>query len=66
MATHPEVMKADADAAAEFGAAYPMGARMMSGHTDWHEKLQERISCFCSKRSCLFVEFWLPGNGFYH
>ena len=41
LANHPEVRKADAEAAAEYGAAYPMGARMMSGHTNWHEKLEQ-------------------------
>ncbi len=35
LANHPEVRKADADAAAEFGMAYPMGARMMSGNANW-------------------------------
>ena len=37
LANHPEIRKADAEAAAEYGAAYPMGARMMSGHTTMHE-----------------------------
>ncbi|HAA01092.1 MAG TPA: 8-amino-7-oxononanoate synthase, partial [Flavobacteriales bacterium] len=31
LANHPEVREADAKAAADFGLAYPMGARMMSG-----------------------------------
>ena len=34
LANHPEVRAVDADAAADYGSAYPMGARMMSGHTD--------------------------------
>src|SRR5690554_8096040 len=49
LATHPEVLKADADAAAEYGAAYPMGARMMSGHTDHHEQLQRELAQFRSE-----------------
>ncbi|HAW52654.1 MAG TPA: 8-amino-7-oxononanoate synthase, partial [Flavobacteriales bacterium] len=39
LGNHPEVRKADADAAAEYGLAYPMGARMMSGNSDFHEQL---------------------------
>ncbi|MEO8236172.1 MAG: pyridoxal phosphate-dependent aminotransferase family protein, partial [Flavobacterium sp.] len=38
LANHPEVRKADTDAAIKYGAAYPMGARMMSGHTKYHEQ----------------------------
>ena len=38
LANHPEVRKADADAAAQFGLATPMGARMMSGNTNYHEQ----------------------------
>ena len=40
LANHPEVRKVDAEAAAKWGLAYPMGARMMSGHTSLHEKLE--------------------------
>ena len=40
LANHPEVRKADADAAKDYGSAYPMGARLMSGHTELHEKLE--------------------------
>ncbi|NDC41917.1 MAG: pyridoxal phosphate-dependent aminotransferase family protein, partial [Chitinophagia bacterium] len=39
LANHPEVRKADAEAAAEYGFALPMGARMMSGNSDNHDKL---------------------------
>ena len=46
LANHPEVIKADADAAAEHGMAYPMGARMMSGHTDFHEQLERECAEF--------------------
>ena len=37
LANLPEVIEEDAEAARTYGAAYPMGARMMSGHTDYHE-----------------------------
>ena len=34
LANHPEVRKTDAEAAAKWGLAYPMGSRMMTGHND--------------------------------
>ena len=43
MANHPEVRKADADAAAKYGLSQPMGSTMMSGNSNLHEKLEERI-----------------------
>lgn len=61
LATHPEVMQADADAAKEFGAAYPMGARMMSGHTDWHEKLQDELAEFVNKEAAYLLNFGYQG-----
>ena len=42
LANHPEVRKADADGAAEYGLALPMGARMMSGNSNLHEQLEMR------------------------
>ena len=44
LANHPEVRKVDAEAAKKWGSAYPMGARMMSGHTDLHEQLQNELA----------------------
>src|ERR1700716_2347932 len=49
LANHPEVRKADADAAAQFGLALPMGARMMSGNSDNHEQLERELSLFEGK-----------------
>ncbi|MBP9690218.1 MAG: pyridoxal phosphate-dependent aminotransferase family protein, partial [Bacteroidia bacterium] len=49
LANHPEVRKADADAAAEFGLAYPMGARMMSGNSVFHEQLDRELAEFVDK-----------------
>ena len=43
LANHPEVRKADADAAAEWGMAYPMGARIMSGQTSKHQELEDYV-----------------------
>ena len=46
LANHPEVRKADAEGAAQYGLAYPMGARMMTGHTRLHEKLESMFADF--------------------
>src|SRR5690606_38315903 len=61
LATHPEVLKADADAAAEYGAAYPMGARMMSGHTAYHEQLQRELAQYVSKEAAYLLNFGYQG-----
>lgn len=46
LANHPEVRKADADGAREYGLAYPMGARMMSGNSNHHERLEAELAAF--------------------
>jgi glycine C-acetyltransferase len=61
LANHPEVRKVDAEAAAEYGAAYPMGARMMSGHTSWHEKLEQELASFVGKESAYLLNFGYQG-----
>ena len=44
LANHPEVRKEDTRATEEYGLAYPMGSRMMSGNSDNHDKLEKEIS----------------------
>ena len=61
LANHPEVRKVDAEAGIEYGSAYPMGARMMSGHTSLHEKLQEELAAFVSKESAYLLNFGYQG-----
>ena len=61
LANHPEVRKADAEAAAEYGMAYPMGARMMSGHTEFHEQLERECAAFVEKESAYLVNFGYQG-----
>lgn len=61
LANHPEVRKVDAEAAAEWGAAYPMGARMMSGHTTLHEQLQNELAEFVKKESAYLLNFGYQG-----
>lgn len=57
LANHPEVRKADADAAANYGFAMPMGARMMSGNSDLHEQLEKELSAFVQKESTILCNF---------
>jgi len=61
LANHPEVRKADAEAAAQFGMAYPMGARMMSGQTRKHEELEEKLAKFVGKESAYVLNFGYQG-----
>ena len=61
LANHPEVRKVDAEAAAKYGSAYPMGARMMSGHTDLHEKLQNELAAFVNKEAAYLLNFGYQG-----
>jgi len=61
LANHPEVRKADAEAAAQYGMAYPMGARMMSGHTKYHEQLEKELAEFEHKESAYLVNFGYQG-----
>lgn len=57
LANHPEVRKADADAAAQYGLALPMGARMMSGNSDKHEQLERELSAFVKKEDTILCNF---------
>lgn len=57
LANHPEVRKADAEAAAEYGFASPMGARMMSGNSDNHEKLEAGLSALVQKEDTILCNF---------
>ncbi len=61
LANRPEVRKADAEAAAKYGSAYPMGARMMSGHTDLHEQLQRELAAFVNKQAAYLLNFGYQG-----
>jgi glycine C-acetyltransferase len=61
LANNPEVRKVDAEAAAAYGSAYPMGARMMSGHTELHEQLQNELAAFVSKESAYLLNFGYQG-----
>ncbi|MFM7595322.1 MAG: aminotransferase class I/II-fold pyridoxal phosphate-dependent enzyme [Flavobacteriales bacterium] len=57
LANHPEVRKVDADAGANYGFAMPMGARMMSGNSNYHEQLERELADFVSKEDSILVNF---------
>jgi glycine C-acetyltransferase len=61
LANHPEVRKADADASAQFGLANPMGARMMSGNSNYHEQLEKELAEFVQKEDAALLNFGYQG-----
>lgn len=61
LANHPEVRKADAEAAIKYGLALPMGARMMSGQTDLHEQLERELAAFVGKEAAYLLNFGYQG-----
>lgn len=61
LANHPEVRAADTQAAADYGMAYPMGARMMSGDTKKHVQLEQELSAFMGKEDTMLLNFGYQG-----
>jgi glycine C-acetyltransferase len=61
LANHPEVRKTDAEAAAQFGLALPMGARMMSGNSNYHEQLERELAAFEGKEDAVLLNFGYQG-----
>ena len=61
LGNHPEVRKTDAAAAAEYGMAYPMGARMMSGQTRKHEELERELATFVQKQDAFLLNYGYQG-----
>ncbi|MGB0601314.1 MAG: aminotransferase class I/II-fold pyridoxal phosphate-dependent enzyme [Flavobacteriaceae bacterium] len=61
LANLPEIRKVDAEAAADYGSAYPMGARMMSGHTELHEQLENELADFVDKEAAYLLNFGYQG-----
>ncbi len=61
LANHPEVRAADAQAAADFGMAYPMGARMMSGNSKYHEQLEQQLAEFVGKPDAFLLNYGYQG-----
>jgi len=61
LANHPEVRKTDADASAQYGLATPMGARMMSGNSDYHEQLEAELAAFEEKEDSILMNYGYQG-----
>ena len=61
LANIDEVRKIDAEAAKKYGSAYPMGARLMSGHTELHEKLENELAKFVKKEAAYVLNFGYQG-----
>jgi glycine C-acetyltransferase len=61
LANHPEVRKADIEGATEYGLAYPMGARMMSGNSNHHEALERELAEFVGKQDAFLLNFGYQG-----
>lgn len=61
LGNHPEVRKVDEEASKNWGLAYPMGSRMMSGETKWHEKLEQDLASFVKKEDAMLLNFGYQG-----
>lgn len=61
LANHPEIRKADAEASAKYGLAAPMGARMMTGNTDFHEELEQKLANFVNKQDAILLNYGYQG-----
>ena len=61
LANDPEVMETDSKAATQYGLAYPMGARMMSGQTDMHEKFERMAAEFVKKEDAYLLNYGYQG-----
>ncbi|MBX2921579.1 MAG: pyridoxal phosphate-dependent aminotransferase family protein [Chitinophagaceae bacterium] len=61
LANHPEVRKADAEAAEKYGLALPMGARMMSGNSNHHEQLEKELAAFEQKEDAILLNYGYQG-----
>ena len=61
LANHPQIRKTDAEAAAKYGLALPMGARMMSGNTHFHEQLESELAEFEQKEDAVLLNYGYQG-----
>lgn len=61
LANHPEVRKADAEAAKKWGLAYPMGARLMTGETSLHKEFEKQLAAYVYKEAAAVVNYGYPG-----
>lgn len=61
LANHPEVREADVQGSKEYGLAYPMGARMMSGNSNNHEKLEQDLAKFVGYDDAFLLNYGYQG-----
>ena len=61
LGNHPEVRKVDEEAARDWGLAYPMGSRMMSGESRYHEELENNLAEFVQKEAAMLLNFGYQG-----
>ncbi|RMG20409.1 MAG: aminotransferase class I/II-fold pyridoxal phosphate-dependent enzyme [Bacteroidetes bacterium] len=61
LANHPEIRKVDAEAAAQWGLAAPMGSRMLTGQTDYHEEFERQVAEFMQKEKAFLMNFGYQG-----
>ena len=61
LANHPQIRKVDAEASERWGLAYPMGSRMMSGHTSLHERMERELADFEKKEDAFLFNFGYQG-----
>jgi glycine C-acetyltransferase len=61
LANHPEVREADTKGAEDWGMGYPMGARMMSGQTEYHLELERQLAEFEGKESAYLLNYGYMG-----
>ena len=61
LANHPEVREADKQGATDFGMAYPMGARMMSGNSKYHEQMEQELAAFVGKPDAFLLNYGYQG-----
>ncbi len=61
LANHPEIRKTDARAAQEYGIAYPMGARMMSGNSNMIENFESKLGDFMGKQDAMVLNYGYQG-----
>jgi len=61
LANHPEVIAADAEAAKQWGMAAPMGARMLSGNTKYHEEFERNFAKWVGKEDAFLLNFGYQG-----
>ena len=61
LSNHEEVRRADEQASKDWGLGYPMGSRMMSGNTNYHEQLENELSSFMKKEDTILLNFGYQG-----